>query len=91
MLQRPIPVWGHVVDAASGAPLSANISYEENPFTQGERNTSEPDFGRYHAFLPVGDHSLSFSHPGYVTQTIPVTVTTGGTRVEVALMREPVS
>ena len=89
MLQRPIPVWGHVVDAASGAPLSASISYEENPFTQGERNTSEPDFGRYHAFLPVGDHSLSFSHPGYVTQTILVTVTVGGTRVEVALMREP--
>ena len=89
MLQRPIPVWGHVVDATSGAPLSASITYVENPFTQGERNTSEPRFGRYHAFLPVGDHTLSFSHPGYVTQNIPVTVSSSATRLEVALVREP--
>ncbi len=89
MLQRPIPVWGHVVDASSGAPLSANISYAENPFTQGERNTSEPRFGRYHAFLPLGDHTLTFSYPGYLTQNIPVTVTASGTRVEVALVKEP--
>ena len=89
MLQRPIPVWGHVVDASSGAPLSADIRYVENPFTQGERNTSEPRFGRFHAFLPLGDHTLSFSHAGYVTQDIPVSVTASGTRVEVALVKDP--
>ena len=89
MLQRPIPVWGHIIDATSGAPLSADIGYDENPFTQGERNSGEPRFGRYHAFLPVGAHTLSFSHPGYGTQNISVAVTNSGTRLEVALMREP--
>ena len=87
MLQRPIPVWGHVRDATSGDPLSVEISYVENPFTQGEQNTSEPRFGRYHAFLPPGGHTLRFAHAGHVTQEIPVTVTSGGTRVEVALVR----
>ncbi len=88
MLQRPIPVWGHVRDATSGEPLSTHISYVENPFTQGEQNTSEPRFGRYHAFLPPGEHTLRFSHAGYVTQEVPVTVTAAGTRLEVALVRE---
>jgi hypothetical protein len=59
----------------------------ENPFTQGEQNTSEARFGRYHAFLPPGDHTLRFSHPDYVTQDVPVTVTSSGSRVEVALVR----
>lgn len=88
MLQRPIPVWGHVVDATSGTPLSANISYLEEPFSQGEKNTSEPRFGRYHAFLPPGEYTLRFSHPGYVTQDVAVTVTNTENRVEVALERE---
>jgi hypothetical protein len=86
MLQRPIPVWGHVIDAVSRKPLMANISYVENPFTQGERNRSEPLFGRYHAFLPNGRHTLRFAHPGYVTQDVPVTVTSGGVQVEIALV-----
>ena len=87
MLQRPVPVWGHVRDATSGDPLSANISYVDTPFSHGERNTSEPRFGRYHAFLPAGDHTLRFSLEGYVPQDIAVTVTSAGTRVEVALAR----
>jgi hypothetical protein len=88
MLQRPIPVWGHVTDAVSGNPLSANISYLESPFTQGEQNTSEPRFGRFHAFLPPGEHTLRFSHAGYVTLDVPVTVMESATRVEVQLVPE---
>lgn len=78
MLQRPIPVWGRVTDAVTGQPLEANITYVENPFTQGERNRSEPLHGRYHAFLPPGNHTLRFERAGYVTQDVPVTVTAGG-------------
>jgi hypothetical protein len=87
MLQRPIPVWGHVTDATSGAPVEGNISYVENPFTQGETNRSEPSFGRYHAFLPNGQHTLRFSHPCYVTQD--VTVTAGGIQIDAALTHIP--
>jgi hypothetical protein len=85
ILQRPIPVWGHVTDAFSGAPLSAQISYPETPSSQGEQNSSEPQFGRFHAFLPVGDHTLRFSHPGYVTREVTVTVTGNGSQLEVIL------
>ena len=76
MLQKPIPVWGHVTDS-SGAPVQASISYLENPFTLGEQNNSEPVFGRYHAFLPDGVHTLRFEAPGLDTQDIPVTVLNG--------------
>ena len=89
MLQRPIPVRGHVTDATSGAPVEGNISYVENQFTQGETNRSEPSFGRYHAFLPNGQHTLRFSHPCYITQNVTVMVTAGGIQIDVALTRIP--
>lgn len=89
LLQRPVPVAGHVTDATSGAPLEVSISYVENPFTHGERNRSEPLFGRYHAFLPIGKHTLRFSHPCYVTQDVPVTVTATGITMDVQMVRVP--
>jgi len=85
MLNRPIPVSGNVTNAATGAPIQANISYIENPFTHGERNRSDPQHGRYHAWLPTGNHTLRFQHPCFVTQTIPVTVTEGGVILDVEL------
>ncbi|MEC7585144.1 MAG: M14 family zinc carboxypeptidase [Planctomycetota bacterium] len=77
MLERPIPVWGRVTDGSTGQPLEASITYVENPFTLGEQNHSEPNFGRYHAFLPAGTHTLRFELAGYQTQEIPVSVVSG--------------
>jgi len=85
ILERPIPVWGHVVDARTGQPIEVNISYVENPFTQGERNRSEPGFGRYHAWLPQGTHTIRFSHPCYMTQDIQVNVTATSTQLDVQM------
>lgn len=87
MLNRPIPVSGNVTDAVTGAPIEVNISYVENPFTKGERNRSDPLHGRYHAWLPTGNHTLRFAHPCYVSQTIPVTVTAAGIQLDVAMAR----
>jgi len=85
-LERPMPLAGHVRDACSGAPLAATITYLSPIFTQGESNRSNPRFGRYHAFLPPGTHSLRFEAPGYVTQVIAVTINSGTTTTrEVAL------
>lgn len=85
MMQRPVPVWGHVTDAVTGAPIEANISYLEYPFTNGERNRSEPRYGRYHVFLPNGQVTLRFQHPCYVTQDLPVDITGAGQQIEVEL------
>jgi len=70
--------------------ISDNVTEEEDEpaFLQGEQNRSEPRFGRYHVFLPAGDRTLRFSHIGYVTQDVPVTVTGSGIRIEVALARD---
>jgi len=73
LLEREIPVRGHVTDAQTGAPLEVQIRYLETPFAAGEQNRSEPRFGRFHAFLPPGDHTLRFEHPAY--ETLDVTVT----------------
>jgi len=89
MLQRPVPISGHITDAVSGDALEASIEYLEHPFTQGERNASEPRFGRYHAFLPEGAQTLRVSHPGYVTLDVPITVTSAGVVRDIALERTP--
>jgi predicted deacylase len=89
MLQRPIPIWGHVRDADTGEPLSADISYLEHPFSRGEKNGSEPRHGRFHAFLPQGTHTVQFSLPGYIPQDVPVTVSAEGVQLEVSMHRDP--
>lgn len=85
-LQRPVPVRGHVTDANTGAPVEASITYLNLPFTAGETNHSDPLYGRYHAFVPNGAHTLRFEHPCYVTQDIPVNVGAGGLDLEVSLV-----
>jgi hypothetical protein len=74
-LQRPIPLSGHVIDACTGEPLVASITYPDVSFTNGEMNASFEPFGRYHAFLPPGDHIVQFSAPGYTTEARAVSVT----------------
>ena len=84
-LNRAVPVSGHITDAITGDPVVANISYVENPFTQGERNRSEPLYGRYHAWLPDGNHTLRIEHPCYQSVDVPVTVTATGTVLDIQL------
>lgn len=76
LLEREIPVLGHVTDAATGDPLEVQIRYPETPFEAGEQNRSGPRFGRFHGFLPPGDHLLRFEHPAYETVEVTVTVPT---------------
>ena len=86
MLERPIPLWGHVVDACTGQPLEADLSFPGVSFVNGETNGSGGTFGRYHAFLPAGSYTARFSASGYATQDHPVVITANGSlRLEVAL------
>lgn len=86
LLQRPIPVWGHVTDADSGQPIEAELEITELSYQHGETNGSGGPFGRYHAFLPAGTWSLRFSAPCYQTKTVQVSVSAGGSQqLDVAL------
>lgn len=75
MLRRPISVDGHVTDACTGVPVVADIAVTELAFTSGETNRSGGPFGRYHLFLPAGNHTLRFTAPGYRASTAPIAVT----------------
>jgi hypothetical protein len=75
LLERPVPVAGHVVDALSGQAVAATITPVEASFENGETNGSEPRWGRYHAFLPAGTHTLEFAAEGYFSQYFVVDVT----------------
>lgn len=88
LMGRPMPITGHVRDACSGAPLAATITYINPVFTAGETNHSNARFGRYHAFLPPGSHTLRFEASGYVAATRVIAVSAGATTtLDVALDR----
>jgi hypothetical protein len=74
LLERPIPVAGHVVDAYTGHPIVATITPVKTTFENGETNGSEGRWGRYHAFLPPGIHTLEFAAAGYFSQYCTVEV-----------------
>ena len=75
LLRRIISLTGHVSDSVTGTPVIASITYAGVSFPNGEQNTSDGRFGRYHAFLPLGSYTVEFSAPRYVPQSHAVTVT----------------
>lgn len=86
LLQRPASVHGHVVDACSGLAIDAEIDHPGVNFAHGESNASFGPFGRYHAFLPAGAHTLRFQATGYATLSVPVQATANSSQLlEVAL------
>lgn len=73
-MERPVPLSGHVKDAATGAPLDAKVTVRPVAYTQGEVNSSGGKFGRWQAFLPPGAYEVEFAAPGYATQRKAVEV-----------------
>ncbi len=81
VLERPIPLSGHVTDAATGAPVAARIDLLNVRFTNGETNRSGGRYGAYQAFMPPGAYDVQFSAPGYRAEVRRVTVTAAGATV----------
>jgi hypothetical protein len=76
VLERPIPVSGHVTDAQTGAPIAARIDLVNVTFANGETNNSGGAFGGYHVFVPPGTYDIRFSASGYAPVVRRVTVST---------------
>jgi hypothetical protein len=79
LIQLDIPLSGIVTDAISGLPVSASLSVTGVNYTNGETNTSDPNTGRYYAFVPRGSYTATFSAPGYRDACIGFTVNAAGT------------
>jgi hypothetical protein len=87
LLQRPIPLSGHVTDAFTGRPVAATLTIEGVPFVNGETNGSDERWGRYHAFLPNGVYTLKFAAEGYCSRYYRIKVIPGaGLVIDVALI-----
>jgi hypothetical protein len=63
-------VEGTVIDAATGAPLTATVIALGQPYTV----TTKPD-GTYKLWLDTGNHTLQAAATGYFTGTVVVTIT----------------
>jgi hypothetical protein len=81
LLQRPVPLSGHVTDIVTGKPVAATLTYIGVPFANGETNGSDERWGRYHAFLPAGAHILKFTAEGYYPRYYRIKVGPGGGQV----------
>ncbi|MHC4681228.1 MAG: M14 family zinc carboxypeptidase, partial [Planctomycetota bacterium] len=87
LLQRPVCLSGHVTDAFTGAAVAAKITYLDVTFENGETNSSDEQWGRYHAFMPQGTYTLEFAANGYFPQYRTVKVVPGmGQVVDVTMI-----
>ncbi|MFO1076663.1 MAG: M14 family zinc carboxypeptidase [Planctomycetota bacterium] len=91
-VRRATTVWqpavrGHVRSSLGSAPLASTITYTPNVFNHGEVTKSRARDGRYGLWLPLGTWNVTFAAPGYVSATVPVTVTSydNPTTIEVVL------
>jgi hypothetical protein len=75
VIERAIPLSGHVTDATTGLPVAAKVEMTNVTYTNGETNSSGGKFGAYHFFGPAGTYNVRFSAPGYKTLTRSVVVT----------------
>jgi hypothetical protein len=79
---------GKVTDAATGQPLQAQVSVQEVTFTHGESPRTADAKGLYHWLARNGQtYHLTYSMPGYCSETRTVAVGTGPSTVDVALGR----
>jgi hypothetical protein len=77
---------GRVTDALTGQPLAANLSVEEVPFVHGELQRTANPKGAYCWVTQANrTYHITFSLPGYVSQTHEVSVGTGPSLLDVQL------
>jgi hypothetical protein len=83
-------VQGHVIDAATGAPLAATVQLVGVDFTHGEPPRRTSAFGRYAwPVLPESDVTVAVAAPGYEPQRATTHVPSGVAVLDFALV--PVS
>ncbi len=78
---------GVVTGSDTGMPLDATITVTGNSKTVD----TDPAFGDYYKLLDTGTYEISYSAPGYITQTISSVLTTWGTPTVLDVVLNPVA
>lgn len=76
---------GIISDAATGAPVAAEIRIDGDPFAV----RTDPDVGDYHRVLLPGSYDMDVSAPGYYPTMLAVTIAGPAARYDVALQPLP--
>lgn len=76
---------GVVTAADTGQPLAATVTVTGNAKTV----RTDPDHGDYYKLLDSGTYQLTFTAPGYITQTISGVATTWGTPTVLNVVMQP--
>ena len=77
-----------VTDAATGAPLAAEVIVTQMHAADIGPRLASAGTGAAHRLLPAGAYTLRVQHPGFTTDERPVTVGSGWTWIDVALVRD---
>jgi hypothetical protein len=81
---------GKVTDALTGSPLAATVSAQEVTFTHGEWPRKADPRGLYGWLVQPGNtYHLTFSMPGYCSQTQTVTAPAGPVTLNIAMTHPP--
>ena len=78
-VRRALTAWrpavrGHVRSTLGSAPLVSTITFAPNVLNHGEVTRSRARDGRYGLWLPLGTWNVTYTAPGHVSRTLPVTV-----------------
>lgn len=92
-LRRALTTWrpavrGHVRSTLGTAPLAATITFAPNVLNHGEVTKSRERDGRYGLWLPVGTWNVTFAAPGHQSRTLPVTVASLNSPIELDVLLE---
>lgn len=88
MLTTPIPLTGRLVDGQNGRPVSATFTVGGIALPPGHVATTDPETGRFHAWLPPGVWTLHVNAPGYFPAS-PTLAVNPGQNTDVVLAMTP--
>lgn len=87
-MTTPVPLKGHVTSSNGGVPLEASITVAGQGFQDGQTIMSGGRFGRYHLWGGPGSWDVTFTAPGHLPLTMPLTLTAGQTLVQDVVLQD---
>lgn len=80
---------GHVRSSLGSLPLVSTVTFAPNLLNHGEVTKSRARDGRYGLWLPLGTWNVTFAAAGHQSRTVPITVSSYDTPVDLDVLLEP--